>query len=122
MLGAKFAGPREGADPNSAGNHRKNLTLSLEAGLRRMRTDYFDVGVLLSQVAIAWIRSRHSLVHPILRARSVDQVAEHIAALDVVLSGEMLAKLESATGFELGYPHDYVAEAEAQAFGSDRAG
>jgi aryl-alcohol dehydrogenase-like predicted oxidoreductase len=30
-------------DPNGGGNHRKNLVQSLEASLRRLRTDYVDV-------------------------------------------------------------------------------
>ncbi|MBN2134214.1 MAG: aldo/keto reductase [Acidobacteria bacterium] len=30
-------------DPNSAGNHRKNMILSLEASLNRLKTDYIDV-------------------------------------------------------------------------------
>jgi aryl-alcohol dehydrogenase-like predicted oxidoreductase len=34
---------RDRDDPNAAGNHRKNLRLSLEASLRRLRTDYIDV-------------------------------------------------------------------------------
>ena len=34
--------PRPG-DPNAAGNHRKNLRLSLETSLRRLRTDYIDI-------------------------------------------------------------------------------
>jgi aryl-alcohol dehydrogenase-like predicted oxidoreductase len=30
-------------DPNSGGNHRKNMRLSVERSLRRLRTDYIDV-------------------------------------------------------------------------------
>ena len=30
-------------DPNAAGNHRKNLRLSLDMSLRRLRTDYLDI-------------------------------------------------------------------------------
>jgi aryl-alcohol dehydrogenase-like predicted oxidoreductase len=30
-------------DPNSAGNHRKNMMQSLEASLKRLRTDYIDL-------------------------------------------------------------------------------
>ncbi|HEX2808597.1 MAG TPA: aldo/keto reductase, partial [Kineosporiaceae bacterium] len=30
-------------DPNRGGNHRKNLRLSLQTSLRRLRTDYLDV-------------------------------------------------------------------------------
>ncbi len=43
VLATKYTVSRDGADPNAAGNHRKNLTLSLETSLRRLRTDYVDV-------------------------------------------------------------------------------
>jgi aryl-alcohol dehydrogenase-like predicted oxidoreductase len=34
---------RDRDDPNAAGNHRKNLRLSLETRLRPLRTDYLDI-------------------------------------------------------------------------------
>ncbi|MFE9093227.1 aldo/keto reductase [Streptomyces sp. NPDC007264] len=43
VLSTKYTVSRDGSDPNAAGNHRKNLTLSLETSLRRLRTDYVDV-------------------------------------------------------------------------------
>ncbi|MEV6279865.1 aldo/keto reductase [Nocardia sp. NPDC051832] len=43
VLGSKYTLTRDPADPNAAGNHRKNLTLSLERSLRRLRTDYLDI-------------------------------------------------------------------------------
>ncbi|MGW0249078.1 aldo/keto reductase [Nocardia goodfellowii] len=43
VLGSKYTLTRDAADPNAAGNHRKNLTLSLEQSLRRLRTDYLDI-------------------------------------------------------------------------------
>ncbi|MDX2548612.1 aldo/keto reductase [Streptomyces sp. WI04-05B] len=43
VLSTKYTISRDGADPNAAGNHRKNLTLSLETSLRRLGTDYVDV-------------------------------------------------------------------------------
>ncbi|MEV0248561.1 aldo/keto reductase [Nocardia sp. NPDC050712] len=43
VLGSKYTLTRDAADPNAAGNHRKNLTLSLERSLRRLRTDYLDI-------------------------------------------------------------------------------
>jgi hypothetical protein len=42
-LTTKYTVSRDGTDPNAAGNHRKNLTLSLETSLRRLRTDYIDL-------------------------------------------------------------------------------
>jgi aryl-alcohol dehydrogenase-like predicted oxidoreductase len=43
VLATKYTVSRDASDPNAAGNHRKNLTLSLETSLRRLRTDYIDV-------------------------------------------------------------------------------
>ncbi|MDQ3763680.1 MAG: aldo/keto reductase [Actinomycetota bacterium] len=43
IVATKYTISRDGSDPNAAGNHRKNLTLSLETSLRRLRTDYIDL-------------------------------------------------------------------------------
>jgi aryl-alcohol dehydrogenase-like predicted oxidoreductase len=43
VLSTKYTVTRDPGDPNAAGNHRKNLRLSLETSLRRLRTDYIDV-------------------------------------------------------------------------------
>ncbi len=43
VLATKYTCSRDGSDPNAAGNHRKNLTLSLETSLRRLRTDHIDL-------------------------------------------------------------------------------
>ncbi|OIJ93803.1 aldo/keto reductase [Streptomyces sp. MUSC 14] len=42
LAGKYTCGTRDG-DPNSAGNHRKNLVQSVEESLRRLRTDRLDV-------------------------------------------------------------------------------
>jgi len=43
VLSTKYTVTRDRDDPNAAGNHRKNLRLSLETSLRRLRTDYIDI-------------------------------------------------------------------------------
>ena len=43
VLSTKYTVTRDPGDPNAAGNHRKNLRLSLETSLRRLRTDYIDI-------------------------------------------------------------------------------
>jgi aryl-alcohol dehydrogenase-like predicted oxidoreductase len=43
VLATKYTVSRDRADPNAAGNHRKNLRLSLDTSLRRLRTDYLDI-------------------------------------------------------------------------------
>lgn len=43
VLSTKYTLTRDATDPNAGGSHRKNLRLSLEASLRRLRTDYIDL-------------------------------------------------------------------------------
>src|SRR5215203_3078355 len=43
VVSTKYSVTRDGSDPNAGGNHRKNLVLSLETSLRRLRTDYVDL-------------------------------------------------------------------------------
>lgn len=43
VVTTKYTLSRDPKDLNAAGNHRKNLMLSLEQSLRRLRTDYIDL-------------------------------------------------------------------------------
>jgi len=43
VLATKYSMSMNEADPNGGGNHRKNLVLSVEASLRRLKTDYIDL-------------------------------------------------------------------------------
>lgn len=72
VIGTKYTLTRDARDPNAAGNHRKNLVLSLEQSLRRLRTDYIDV---------YWVHvwDRHTPIEETLRALD-----------DVVRTGKVL--------------------------------
>ncbi|QIS13615.1 aldo/keto reductase [Nocardia arthritidis] len=43
VLATKYSALRRLTDPNSGGNHRKSMIASVEASLRRLRTDYIDL-------------------------------------------------------------------------------
>jgi aryl-alcohol dehydrogenase-like predicted oxidoreductase len=43
VVGTKYTLAMRDGDPNAAGNSRKNLRSSVEASLRRLRTDYLDL-------------------------------------------------------------------------------
>ena len=43
VLATKYTNAAPGTDPNAAGNQRKNMVQSVEASLKRLRTDYIDL-------------------------------------------------------------------------------
>ena len=43
VLATKYGNSGPGADPNSGGNHRKNMMQAVEASLHRLKTDYIDL-------------------------------------------------------------------------------
>ncbi|MFG1705779.1 aldo/keto reductase [Nonomuraea sp. M3C6] len=61
VLATKYTPTRDRTDLNAAGNHRKNLVLSLEQCLRRLRTDYID---------LYWVHvwDRHTPIEETMRA------------------------------------------------------
>ncbi|MED7950339.1 aldo/keto reductase [Streptomyces sp. BE20] len=72
VLSTKYTMQTRPGDLNSAGNHRKNLVNSLEASLRRLRTDHLD---------LLWVHARDTLT----------PVPEVMRALeDVVRAGKVL--------------------------------
>jgi aryl-alcohol dehydrogenase-like predicted oxidoreductase len=77
-----------------------------------------DLGATPSQVAIAWTMSRSPAVRPIIGARGVDQLHGNLAAVDLALPSESVARLEEATGFTLGFPLDFIAQTSPWVFGS----
>jgi len=53
-------------------------------------------GVTPAQLAIAWVRAKGSSIVPLLGARTRAQLADAIAALDIVLAPDEVAALEAA--------------------------
>lgn len=67
-----------------------------------------ELAVTPAQVSIAWTRVRSRTVLPLVGASSVQQLADNLAALEVELPVEAVARLESATGFQVGFPTDFI--------------
>jgi aryl-alcohol dehydrogenase-like predicted oxidoreductase len=55
-----------------------------------------DKGVTPSQLAIAWVLTRGARIVPVIGARNRAQLAESLAALELTLSPEDLARIEAA--------------------------
>ncbi len=55
-----------------------------------------EKGVTASQLAIAWVLARGATIVPVIGARTRAQLAESLAALEIKLSADELARIEAA--------------------------
>jgi aryl-alcohol dehydrogenase-like predicted oxidoreductase len=98
-------------DPASIDQHAHTVTQAVQDVAD-------DLGATPSQVAIAWTMTRSPSIHPILGARSADQLRDNLGALEVHLSAEQCARLEAVTGFTAGFPTDFIAQTSSWVFGA----
>jgi aryl-alcohol dehydrogenase-like predicted oxidoreductase len=91
---------------------QSSLTQRDHAAARAVQDVADELGATPAQVAIAWTRARSRAVHPLFGVSSVEQLAENLGAVDVVLPAEAIGRLEAAVEFEVGFPTDFITECE----------
>jgi aryl-alcohol dehydrogenase-like predicted oxidoreductase len=77
-----------------------------------------ELGVTPAQVALAWTRAHSRTVIPIVGARRLEQLTDNLGFVDVELSAEQCARLEAATGFQVGFPSDFIDQNARWVFGA----
>ena len=75
-----------------------------------------------AQVALRWVMERGPHVHPIIGARTVEQLEENLHALDVELPSEVVRDLDDATAIDPGFPRRFIDETAEWVFGAARLG
>jgi aryl-alcohol dehydrogenase-like predicted oxidoreductase len=79
-------------------------------------------GVSAAQVALAWLLGRPGISSLVIGARREDQLADNLAAAELVLSAEERARLDELSAPPLIYPHWHQAKTSADRLGpADRA-
>ncbi len=78
-----------------------------------------ELGCTPAQLAIAWCRAWSPLSAPIVGARTVEQAQENFAAADVVIPDDARARLDEASAFPLGFPHQFLRENAARWWGEE---
>jgi len=76
------------------------------------------LGASPAQVAIAWTRARSPAIRPIIGARRLDQLLDNLAAADLELPAEAVARLDTATEPDLGFPATFIRETSPWVFGA----
>ena len=115
VLSGKYTCP--GGTQDSARLPADAVTERQHAIVRAVRGVAAELGASASQVALAWTMTGSRAVHPILGVRRLDQLQDNLQALTVQLPPESVAQLETATGFEIGFPHDFITDMHTFVFG-----
>jgi aryl-alcohol dehydrogenase-like predicted oxidoreductase len=69
-----------------------------------------------AQVALNWLLQQPGVVSPILGARTVKQLEDNLGSLDFILSPEQVARLDSVSKIDYGFPHTFLASKQLQEF------
>jgi aryl-alcohol dehydrogenase-like predicted oxidoreductase len=115
VLSGKYTLP--GGTPDSTRLSAGSVTEREHAIARAVRGVAAELGASASQVALAWAMTRSGAVHPILGVRRLDQLQDNLHALNIQLPPESVAQLNVATGFEIGFPHDFITDMHTFVFG-----
>ena len=92
----------DGTPPGTRGDETTWLAGHLtEANLAKVRTLAAladDIGITIGQLALAWVLRRPEISSAIIGATNVEQLQENVAASEVELSDELLAKIDEVLG------------------------
>lgn len=66
------------------------------------------IGASPSQVALAWALQRPGITSVIFGARSPEQLHDNLKSAELVLAPELVARLDAASAFPLGYPYEFI--------------
>jgi len=61
-----------------------------------------------AQVALAWVQRRPGVSSSIIGARTIDQLLDNLAALEVRLTPEQNARLDEASKYVAHFPHEFL--------------
>ena len=114
LLSGKFNRGEAATDARLAGREITPRELEIAAAVQEVAA---ELGATPSQVAIAWTRAHRAHVHPLLGARTLEQLTDNLAAKDVVLPAAALARLDEASAIDIGFPYDFLDGSTGFVFG-----
>ncbi|CCH21527.1 aldo/keto reductase [Micromonospora lupini] len=108
--GGVLSGKYGSAAPGERTRLNRDAISDRDLGVARVVQDVAgELGVTPAQVALAWTRRRNGVL-PIIGARTLDQLRDNLGCTAVTLPPELVTRLEAATGFDLGFPADFIAQ------------
>jgi aryl-alcohol dehydrogenase-like predicted oxidoreductase len=102
--------------PDSGDSNRKSFNAGMGMVTERtlaiadvVREVAEELGRTPAQVALAWTLRNPGVTAPVIGARTPEQLAGNLGALEVDFTPGQLARLDEVSAIDLGYPHDLLA-------------
>ncbi len=105
---------RYGADKNWGDVYVTDRNIAIAGDVEKTAA---EIGRSASQVAIAWARQRVPSCIPIVGARTVSQLNDNMACLDVELSAAQMQRLDDVSRIDLGFPLAFLEQAREIMYG-----
>lgn len=112
---------RERREPESSGRApslSRNLNDAAFDVIEELATVAADAVATSAQVALAWLLSKPGVVSPIMGARTLSQLEDNLAALDLALTPAQLDRLDKASNPSLDFPAAMVVPAQFGSYGN----
>lgn len=86
-------------------NHLNERVYTLVDSLIAIATER---SVTPAQVALSWVNNRPGVVSSIIGARTLEQLRDNVASLEVHLSADQTRRLDELSTPKLNFPHDFL--------------
>jgi len=118
VLSGKFTRDQHGKhDPGRGDWVKEHLTEKAYAIIDELIRTSKELSTTPARVALAWLQARPGVTSSIIGARTLEQLEDNVAALDLHLTSEQIKKLDELSHVKLNFPHDFL-----QRSGSFRSG
>ncbi len=110
VLSGKYARAGKGSHAVSRGDWMAKL-LSLDKTydvIEAVQAVAKELGTTAARVALAWVKAQAGVSSVIIGARTLEQLDENLAALDLELGPEHLKRLADVSRPKLNFPHDFL--------------
>lgn len=95
----------------ASSDHLTARALDIADVVREIAT---EMGVIPSQVALAWVLHNPAVVSPSMGARTLAQAEDNFGALDIVFTDEQYTRLQQASAIEPIFPDRFVSRPMVQ--------
>lgn len=113
LLSGKYRTGEQGRQQHGGGPVQQQNTRA-ETILDAVLAVAAATGATPAQVALAWVRAQPARPLPILGARTLTQLQDNLASLDLTLDDEHLRTLDAATAIDLGFPQAMISNEQAR--------